>query len=393
MANSRAPGCTEQPQYLGFTASELFDRGSLSTAKEIVQQPRVWREVLSMVKSRRDEIDTWLQPNLAKEGLRIVLCGAGTSAFIGDSIAAWLRRELARYGSLYIEAVPTTDIVPDPIQFFGADIPTLMISFARSGDSPESVAAVELADQLLSDCCHLIFTCNPNGKLRHYAERDARALCLLMPEGTNDCGFAMTSSYSSMFVACIEVFSKESDHCLSAANIAESIVSTGYGLIGEIAKIQFDRLVVLGAGTMLGAARESSLKCLELAGGSLTATSDTPLGFRHGPKIVVNDRTIVVCMVSGDPSARRYDQDLINELMKDEQAISIMELSPETLVHSGRIDLPDIWLSLLYVIHCQVFAFLSSYSRGIKVDSPCPTGEVNRVVRGVTIYPYSAPND
>ena len=61
------------------------------------------------------------------------------------------------------EAIATTDIVTDPGEYLAQDCPTLLISFARSGNSPESVAAVELASQLLSECHHLVLTCNGEG--------------------------------------------------------------------------------------------------------------------------------------------------------------------------------------------------------------------------------------
>ena len=32
---------------------------------------------------------------------------------------------------------------------------------------------------------------------------------------------------------------------------------------------------------------------------------------------------------------------------------------------------------------------MQSLSLGITPDNPCPTGEVNRVVKGVTLYPYT----
>ena len=62
-------------------------------------------------------------------------------------------------------------------------MPTLLVSFARSGDSPESVAAAELADQLLSDVHHLVLTCNADGRLAAaVTARMSARTWLLMPE-------------------------------------------------------------------------------------------------------------------------------------------------------------------------------------------------------------------
>ena len=40
-----------------------------------------------------------------------------------------------------------------------------MISFGRSGNSPESLATTALADELVDDVWHLILTCDPDGEL------------------------------------------------------------------------------------------------------------------------------------------------------------------------------------------------------------------------------------
>lgn len=45
-------------------------------------------------------------------------------------------------------------------------------------------------------------------------------------------------------------------------------------------------------------------------------------------------------------------------------------------------------MSLTYMVFYQMFAFFYARSLGVSADNPCPSGEVNRVVEGVTIYPY-----
>ena len=91
-----------------------------------------------------------------------MLCGAGSSAFAGRALAPWLRertgRDVAAYG--------TTDIVANPRQYLDPERPTLLVSFARSGNSPESVATVELADQLLPESYHLMLVCNRTASWR-----------------------------------------------------------------------------------------------------------------------------------------------------------------------------------------------------------------------------------
>lgn len=386
--NHESKASISPEKLLGIDTDDLKSRESFATAREITQQPRVWREAAAAVAATREKIDAWLQPKLGLPHLQVLFCGAGTSAFIGDSVAAWINGH-SKYGSsVSFESVGTTDLVANPAQYFRNDPATLIVSFARSGDSPESVASVNLADANLSQCFHLVLTCNPDGQLAQYVKTEPSAYCILMPEGTNDEGFAMTSSYSSMLVTCLAIFTPDEVQLDRAANYAMRLINDHVRLITAEAETPFDRLVVLGSGCLKGTAREAALKCLELAGGKVMAISDTPLGFRHGPKIVISPETLVIYLRSADPYTSKYDQDLLDELRSDGIAGSVIELSLERLFKEANEPLEDIWLSLVCIVYCQIFAFMKSYLLGNTVDSPCPSGEVNRVVHGVIIHDY-----
>ena len=369
--------------YFTYQAADLKARNSYWTAREICQQPTVWREVQATIESAREDIDGWLKPLLPKADLRIVLSGAGTSAFIGETLAPWLRKKLQRR----VEALSTTDVVGAPDQYLAEDIPTLMVSFARSGDSPESVASVDLASKVLSDCHHLILTCNPEGQLAQFAADNDKAYCLLMPADTNDQSFAMTSSFTSMLVACASMFTPEPEQLEQVSQLTEQLIDEQAETVKQLASQDFTRLVVLGAGCLKGTACEAALKSLELSAGRVVPMCDTPLGFRHGPKSVVDDSTVIVHLQSADVYTQAYDTDLLSELRSDDQAAAIIELSPQWLgVRDNPLD--DFWLSLPYIVYCQMLAFFKALALGITADNPCPTGEVNRVVQGVTIHPY-----
>ena len=380
-------------RYLEIDTGELRRRNCYWTAREISQQPRLWREAHEQVESSRDRIDTWLAPILAMPDLRILLCGAGTSAFIGDTFAAWLRKTRRLESASNIAAISTTDLTADPAQYLSGNAPTLMISFARSGDSPESIASVELADQLLTHCRHLILTCNPKGGLARIAETDEDALCLLMPEDSNDRSFVMTSSYTTMLVSALAIFTPDRAQLEQAACLTQHVLDGGSPEIAGVAQQDFDRVVVLGAGCLKSTAREAALKFLELTAGKVVAIHDTPLGFRHGPKIMVDESTVIVHLRSNDEHTRLYDRDLLRELRNEGRSAVIVDLNAMTLATDigsagTAARLNDAWLSLVYVVHCQLLAFHKAMALGVEIDNPCPTGEVNRVVTGVTIYPF-----
>lgn len=99
--------------------------------------------------------------------------------------------------------------------------PLLLISFGRSGNSPESVAAVELANQFVPECYHPPITCNEAGALYQNAINSDNAFALLMPAETHDRGFAMTSSITTMMASCLAVFAPETINSQTFRDVAD----------------------------------------------------------------------------------------------------------------------------------------------------------------------------
>src|SRR5687767_12896725 len=180
-------------KYLGLDQPSLILMGALHTAKEISQQPQLWEKVYKSMLLQQRDLQGFLNMALDKSQ-RIILIGAGTSAFIGLS----LRGIFQRSTGLITEAISTTDLVSHPHDYLLKDVPTLIISLARSGNSPESEAALTLADKLCPTCYHLIIVCNPEGKLAHYPAKNKYVFGL--PKEANDQSLAMTSSYSGMLL-------------------------------------------------------------------------------------------------------------------------------------------------------------------------------------------------
>ncbi|WP_434997953.1 SIS domain-containing protein [Vibrio scophthalmi] len=381
--------------FLGYEQPWLEQHNGIHTAKEISHQPRLWRALADILEQQYDAVSAFLNPLLAQPELRIILTGAGTSAFVGDAAVPFIQAGLR----FQVESIPTTDIVSNPEQYLDSNRPTLLVSFARSGNSPESVAAVALVDQLVPNCHHLFLTCNGEGALARYAENADNAYCLLMPEGSNDNSFAMTSSFTCMLMSAFTLFSGQTltqwrNQIEATARLCDSKLQQWPQAIKQLAQQPYKRLIVLGSGGFAGLAREASLKSLELSAGKVMTTFDSSLGFRHGPKFSINDKALVIQLFSSDEYTRQYDLDLFNEIRRDKQAlahiaISESALNEEDVFELGQLGLGDQWLCFPYVLFCQILAFEKSLQLGYGPDNPCPTGEVNRVVQGVTIYPLN----
>ena len=377
-------------------SSPVTDDRAGATGREIAQQPAVWRQVATDLLSRQDAVRGFLDPLLALHDLRVVLTGAGTSAFAGQLLAPALTRRLRRR----IDAVATTDIVSNPREEFAEDLPTLLISFARSGDSPESIAATALADQCLTSVYHLIVTCNADGELAKVHADASRSLVLMMPPEANDEGFAMTSSFTSMVLTvwlALVPGALDAGVAGRLAAAAEAVLGDTAADVEALTSRGYERVVYLGSGPLAALARESALKVLELTAGEVVSFSDSSLGFRHGPKSVVSDRTLAIVYLSNDPYARLYDEDIAVELveqMGSENVIVVGASSSERIgaaqawTVAGLADDPDALAALAFVVVAQLLALNASLRLGITPDSPSPSGQVNRVVQGVTVHPF-----
>lgn len=379
--------------HLGLPESELERLGGLWTAREIAHQPAMLRETQALLMARRTEIKAFLKPLLAKTDLRVILTGAGTSAFAGDCLAPVLSKRLGRR----VEAIPTTDLVSAPHLYFEAETPTLVVSFGRSGNSPESVAAIELADRLVRDLHHLVITCNADGALAGLGKAP-RGLTVQLPEPTHDRSFAMTSSFSCMTYAALAVFSgiAAMDGRVDAiARATEDVIANYTSVMQAAAAEGYERVVYLGSHIFQGLARESGLKLLELTNGALVTMFDSPLGFRHGPKTIVNDRTLIVVFFSNNAYTRSYDIDLLDELRRDNDAARVIAITAQDgvgLAKSDEISIvgletaDDAELLIPFIVAPQILAFFESLRLGLRPDKPNTSGTVNRVVQGVRIH-------
>ncbi len=358
------------------------------TRREICQQPQMLRATQAMLHGESRSIAAFLAPLLARDDLRIILTGAGTSAFIGDSLAPWLSVAMRRR----IEAIATTDIVSAPHLHLRADAPTLLVSCGRSGNSPESVAAVDLVDALVGSAHHLVVTCNAAGELARRASANTHVVVL--PEPTHDRAYAMTSSFTAMMLAVLSIFTGITEMDARSEAIAAAVDATlaiADPQMAAFAARGFDRVVYLGSGLFKGLAREAALKLLELTDGALVTAFDTALGFRHGPKTIITDRTLVVVFVSNDPLTRRYDLDIITELRGDGAsgavlAISAQAIDGQAIRVAGMDGAQDVDLLFPYIVPAQLFGLHASRHLGLTPDSPNVSGTVSRVVQGVRIH-------
>ena len=376
---------------------------TMFTFNEIHQQPAMWRKEMGMLLEKKAEVSAFMHKYLTPD-TDVVLTGAGTSAFIGDALCPVMRGMWRN-----VRSVATTDIVTHAEYLLDKERPLLLISFARSGNSPESVAAVNLANKVCKNVAHVYITCNKSGELakqageRRMANGESNILLLLLPEETDDKSLAMTSSFSTMLLTClmlghIDTLDKDQEMIEKTAKNAEAVIAEYEDKLKEIASRPFERGVFLGSGALKGIAEECHLKLQELTDGAVVCKFDSFLGFRHGPKAVVNSKSIVVYLMTDQESVQRYERDLVKQVDANNTPVA------QIIVIGGKApELPGVKADLVvkmpygyaenehygivpFVVVGQLLGYYASLAHGLNPDAPSVSGNIHRVVEGVTIY-------
>lgn len=387
---------------LALPEEEKQARGLLHTPNEIAQQPETWLATYERFGERHLEIREFLQsagvnsdPNRRPT---VFLIGAGTSDYIGRSLAQLLRR----LWHCEVHAVPSTDLLTHPDEWLVPDRPYLWISFSRSGESPEGIAVVERALKDHPSICHLIVSCNPQARMLRLTDGCNLTLGIALPDAVHDRGLAMTSSFSNMVVfgQCLA----HAETLDSYGKILRELVEAGTNFLNraaasaaELANGGFTQMCFIGSGPLKAVATESALKVLELTAGQVQTMSESALGLRHGPMAALDEQTLLVAFLSGDEKVLRYEMDLLEEigkknLVKTRAAVSAGPNSrldgycEHVLTHMPSLTIADDYRPPLDVIFGQLLGLFFSLHRGLKPDCPSPSGAISRVVQNVRIH-------
>ncbi len=370
------------------------------TESEIARQPELWVKLYSAYRSIKDQLKIYLKDLPEDKDIRIILTGAGSSAFIGEVLLGAFSKKFSNP----VNAVATTDLVTHPELFFNKQSKYLLISFARSGNSPESAQAILVAEELSQSVSHLIITCNEESELLETVKSKNKFVFMLPPEA-NDKGLAMTASFTSMLLAGLLISGINQD----TVDLDEQInLLNNYGNkilivyseeLREVASADFKRAVFLGSGMLKGIARESQLKLQELTDGRIICKHDSFMGFRHGPKAVLDENTLMVFLFSNNDYAGLYERDLVAAIegtRKPLYSVGVMEddsfpadLDLKIVLSNNGKKIHEDFLSVAMVMVAQLLGLYKSINLGLDPDSPSESGMIHRVVQGVNIYPYS----
>ena len=349
----------------------------LYTLPEILQQPLLWPTTVKRVHAAAEQT----RGTLGLQQMRVLLTGAGSSAYAALAVAAAWPRAVA---------VPTTDLLIDAERYL-LDVDAV-ISLARSGDSPESAAVVERIRSVSPGIMQMGITCNNESML---AQSRLDSLIVLDPR-TNDRSLVMTGSFSNLVLAGMLLAQPDTvgEHVGLASERAEKLLPVLTDECQRIAAGVRDRIVVLCSSPLLGWGREAGLKILEMTAGRFPVVTETYLGLRHGPMSFVRPDTLLLCLLSSDPTRRLYEMDLIHELRAKRLGYVVGIAGPgelsrdfDDVIPAVLPEAPDHVRTPFEILIPQLLGYHLSLRLGLNPDNPSPDGVINRVVQGVKIHP------
>jgi len=380
-------------ELFGRPASEQKRLGYFHTLQEICQQPWTWLRTCDRMIASRDR----LRQDVA--GIRsLVLTGSGSSEYAAQCVCLPLQNELG---------ISTESISGGALLMYGGktlslERPGLLVSLARSGDSPESRGALKLMLDTEPEFRHVVVTCNEQGSLARDSRLHEKVHVITLPSETHDKSLVMTSSFTNLLLAAryIGMLERPDEYrklCDKLSKITAELIRSKFDGLAKTASTDFRRAVFLGSGSRFAASREAALKMLELTSGRVTTLCETYLGFRHGPMSYVQDDTLIVCNLSRDSTIRAYELDLLHELDRKKLGLSkliVGENIPDSVVREGDgviecqglTELGDEEASTVCVVVAQLLAFFRCLEEGLQPDSPSEGGIINRVVEKFPLH-------
>jgi tagatose-6-phosphate ketose/aldose isomerase len=399
LAAMAAPGEALRP-LMELAPDERIHHGYGHTVTEILQQPYLWAD--TAVRARNLADSSFGQMLRDHRVGSIAITGSGSSHYAAELASLALQQGTG----IPVRAVAAGDLLSHGAAALPQPGPVLLVSLARSGNSPESVAAVRVVTQEAPDSHFLNITCNAEGKLAVEGRQQNNATQLVLHPRSHDNSLVMTSSFTNMALALAVIgrlcgernagvtgnatmaaVSTLAAHTISAMpEIADAAASLPFGAIR--------RAVFLGAGCQYGAAREAALKLTEMTAGRIVSMHESFLGLRHGPMAAVDGETLVVAMLPPEERSRRYAQDLLSELERKHlgHTIAVVDGSLSTGLANQKtqntaLPLPGEDLAaLLGVLAGQWIGFFACRHHGLRPDAPAETGVITRVVEPFPQY-------
>lgn len=329
--------------------------------EDIKSQASAWEAALAAVESQAEDLEKFF----AEKPGELLFAACGSPYYLGLANAT-LWRELL---GLHVTVVPSSEIMLFPETVLPtAGRPVLLIA-SRSGETTETVRAAETFAERFPGHTILI-CCRSESRMGRLAD-----LAIVIPEG-NEVVIPQTRSFSSMYLAAQYLVAQLDDDAELAdalrrvPDLLPDLLDRWEPVVQRAAEADWNSAVFLGGGPLYGVAVEATLKLTEMSLSSAVAYHT--LEVRHGPRSVIDERTLVVGL--GSLRGAPYERQVLAELAEETPHVlaftpgdgwDLSELAAEIPL-GGRI--PDHALGLLYLPLLQLLAYHRALHKGVNPD-------------------------
>lgn len=320
------------------------------TYTEIISQTEAWAQAIEVTRAvSLPDVHDYQQ---------VLFTGCGSTYYLSLAAAA-LCQELT---GCTARAVPGGELLLNPKTSLTSSR-TLLVAVSRSGTTTETIRAVEK------------FKDNRQGEvvvISNYDEELSRLadINIVIDQG-QEISVAQTRSFASMFVAA-SVLCTRMAGLTDLMDVFEKLPTVGNRVIGDhesFAKqigenLDYDRFYFLGSGYRYGLACEVNLKMKEM-----TLTHSEPfhfLEFRHGPMSMVNEKAVVVGMLSD--ANRLHEAKVLSEM--EQLGCTVIRCGEKEADVAFESGLPESVRGVLYLPVMQLMAFYRSLAKGLVPDRP-----------------------
>ena len=364
-------------------------QGWRHTLTEIFQQPELWRQTAEFSATLAGRHLEQVRRNKC-----LVLTGSGSSHYVGECIVPAIQRGTGRTA----QALGSGELLLGRRELLPLQRPLMLVSFARSGSSPESTALISSCLEQEPSIEHLVVTCNPGGKVAQLwgTGVEQRVTVDVLDPRTCDKSLVMTSSFTNLALAGLGLGYAESPttyvrHAETLAGVGLDLFAGWLAALESIARRPFARMIALGSGGQFGTARESALKVLEMTDGRVSTQAESWLGFRHGPMCAFREDCLLLLFISGQPAKRAYQLDVLREIRDKGLGGTVVAVGrevPRELLSDadllvdppGLAELPDEWAAIGGTVVGQLLGFFRCLEEDLQPDQPSGSGAISRVV-------------
>lgn len=333
------------------------------TLNEIISQPVAWQGALDVVESKQDALkNLWGKGKYSE----VLVTGCGSTYYLSQAVAPLIQQQLGKRA----RALPASELLlfPETVLSPGSD--PLLLTISRSGSTSETIRATEAyksqrTGEVLNIGCY--------GDAELVAQSD---LALVVAEGQEQ-SVVQTRSFSAMLVAAQAAVASLVDvqQLQAMRELPErgkQLITTYHDLARQLGQDKhIERFYFLGSGLQYGLASEANLKMKEM---SLSISEAFHfMEFRHGPMSMVNDRTLVVGLVS--EKNRAYEMEVLREMRAlGARTLVLADQPVEAQAADYQVNfnthLPEANRGVLYMPVLQILGFYRALKNGQNPDQP-----------------------